>query len=167
MTDASRGVVPSSIALRWDRASPRERRWVIAAAIVVVGALAWALVWVPMNGDIARTRDALARDQALLASARAQRDESVALERIAPRAQSGDPRAAVERVLATRGLRTPATQIDEKDGRVRVVLDAVAFPALMSALGTLARDENLRVAEGALSARVEPGSVRADLTLAR
>ena len=69
-------------------------------------------------------------------------DESLALERSAPRPPPGDPRAAVERVLTERGLRTPTTQIDAKDGRVRVVLDAVAFPALMSALGSLARDDD-------------------------
>jgi type II secretory pathway component PulM len=167
MNGASRAALPSSFALAWDRASRRERRGLMAAAVVVAFALLWSLVWLPMTRDIARSREALARERAMLATAQARHDESIALERSAPRPPPGDPRAAVERVLTERGLRTPTAQIDARDGRVHVVLDAVAFPALIPALGALAREDNLRVAEGTLTARVEPGSVRADLTLAR
>jgi general secretion pathway protein M len=167
MSARPQSAMQGPLALRWDRASTRERRGIVAAAIVVAAAVLWSLVYVPMRDDIARTRDALARERAALAVARAQVDESLALERGTARNPATEPRAAVERVLSERGLRAPATPIDVKDGRVHVVVDAAPFSTLMSALGTLARDDDLRVVEGTLIARVEPGSVRADLTLAR
>jgi len=38
---------------------------------------------------------------------------------------------------------------------------------LIGLIDALAKDEHLRVVEAALTARVEPGTLRADLTLAR
>ena len=53
------------------------------------------------------------------------------------------------------------------EGAFRIVIDAAPFDALVHALDTLARDEGIRVADATVTARVEPGTVRAELALAR
>jgi type II secretory pathway component PulM len=70
-------------------------------------------------------------------------------------------------VLAERGLRPAVTAIDVQDGRVRLTFAAVRFDALIALLDALARTDGLRAVDAVLAARVEPGTVRAELTLAR
>ena len=107
------------------------------------------------------------RVAALLTQTRASFDESVGLARATPMANSADPRSAVTRALADQGIRIPAGSVDVRDNRVRVVLPDVRFDALVAALAALVRDEGLRAVEATLTARVEPGTVRAELTFAR
>ena len=59
------------------------------------------------------------------------------------------------------------TQLDWQEGRARIVFAAVGYDALIVALEALQRDAQLRAVEATLTARVEPGMVRAELTLAR
>jgi type II secretory pathway component PulM len=155
------------LANAWDRASRREHALIIAAAIVVVLAAAWAWLWQPMNADIARLQRDLPRAHSGLATARAQADDLIALQRTSGPARNADPRAAVERVLAEGGLRPAVTALDVQDGRVRLTFAAVRFDALVAALDALARTDGLRAVDAVLAARVEPGTVRAELTLAR
>lgn len=151
----------------WDRASRRERAMIVGAAIVVALAAGWTWVWQPMNADIARLQRDLPRAHGVLATARAQADALVALQRTSAGAKSTDPRAAVERVLAERGLRPAVTALDAQEGRVRLTFAAVRFDALVAFLDALARTDGLRAVDAVLAARVEPGTVRAELTLAR
>jgi len=48
-----------------------------------------------------------------------------------------------------------------------LVFAAVGYDALIAALEALQRDEKLRAVEAVITARVEPGMVRAEITLAR
>ena len=50
---------------------------------------------------------------------------------------------------------------------MRIVFADVGVDPLVALLDTLYRDAQLRVVEATLTARVEPGTVRAELTLAR
>ncbi len=167
MTAPSLHVLSPALAGAWDRASRRERALIALAAAVVVFAVLWLWMWQPMNADIARLERDLPRARAVLAAARAQADDLVALQRSSARARSGDPRAAVERVLAERGLRAAVGTLDAQDGRVRLGFPAVRFDALVGLLDTLAKSEGLRAVDATLTARVEAGTVRADVTLAR
>jgi type II secretory pathway component PulM len=78
-----------------------------------------------------------------------------------------DARADLERVLAQQNLRALLTQQDWKDGRARLTFGAVQYDALIAALEALQRDARLRIVEATLTARIEPGTVRAELVLAR
>lgn len=158
-------LLPPSLVQAWDRASARERLLLRAGALVVVLAVLYALAWQPLTRDIARTREAVARDRATLALlqtyARPQRGAG---------ATDNAPigvRAAVERALDARGLRAAAGALDARDGRVSLVLGVVSFDALIAMLDDLARTDRVRVIEARLAARVEPGTVRAELTLGR
>ncbi|MCC7325992.1 MAG: type II secretion system protein M [Burkholderiales bacterium] len=151
----------------WDRASKRERTLLGVAALVVLFAAGWAWLWQPMNADITRLQRDLPRAKSTLDAARAQADDLVALQRVTVPVKSADPRSAVERVLGERGLRSEVTSLDVQDGRVRMTFAAVRFDALPALLATLATADALRVVDAVLTARVEPGIVRAELTLGR
>jgi general secretion pathway protein M len=159
--------VPAGFASAWDRASRRERRLAMTAAAVVAIALGWALLWQPLKSDIERTREERVRVGALLALTRTSFEDGAGLLRASPKVNASDPRDAVARAFADRGLRIAAGAIDLRDSRVHVVLSEVRFDALIAALGSLARDDGLRPVEASLTARVEPGTLRAELTFAR
>ena len=159
--------VPSALASAWDRASVRERYLAIAAAVIVVIAAGWGLVWQPLRADIERTREERSRVSTLLALTQSLFDEGTGLARASPKPDSGDARGAVARAFADRGVRIPAGGIDLRDNRVHVVLPDAQFDALVAALDSLARDDGLRPVEATLTARVAPGTVRAELTFGR
>ena len=156
-----------SLAGRWDRASSRERWLVGIAAAVVILAAAWTWVWQPMQLDTTRMQRDLPRAKGVLAGMRAQVDDLATLQRTSAAAKTGDPRTAVERVLAERGLRPAVASLDVQDGRVRLTFAAVRFDALIPALDALRKTDGLRAVDIVLATRVEPGTVRAELTLAR
>lgn len=155
------------LAHAWDRASRRERAMIVGAALVVALAAGWVWVGQPMNADIARLQRDLPRAHSVLATAGAQADALVALQRASGAATSTDPRAAVERVLAERSLRPAVAALDVQEGRVRLTFTAVRLDALIAVLDALARTDGLRAVDAVVAARVEPGTVRAELTLAR
>ena len=64
-------------------------------------------------------------------------------------------------------LRAAVTQLEWRDDRAHVVWAAVGYDALIVALEAMQRDARLRAVEATLAARIEPGMVRAELTLAR
>ena len=160
-------VVPQAWAHAWERAAPRERIAVAAAAVVVAGALLWSLAWLPLTRDLDRLREQRPRDAATLASARALADDVATLARTSTPPRSGDLRAALERTLTERGLRGPGVAVDAQDDRVRIVLPAVPMAALVGALDAARKDAGAWVVEGTIAPRVEPGTVRAEIVLAR
>jgi general secretion pathway protein M len=159
-------LLPPRLARALDAASPRERRLVVAAVLVVVLAVLYVLAWQPLTRDIERAREALARDRATLAAVQRLDAASAASSTVAPPAIT-EPRAAVLAALDARGLRSGAAQVELREGRIAMVLDGVRFDTLVGLADELARTAGLRVVEARLLARVEPGTVRAEMTLGR
>ncbi len=159
--------VPAPVA-RWLATKSRAERRIVAAILLLVGiALLWAALWQPLTRDMAALRIAQAGTAGALADARRMAKEIAGLARMPPREAPADARAVVERVLVQQNLRGAVTQLESRDGRVHVVFAAVGYDALVRALETLQRDAGLRAVEATLTARVEPGTVRADFMLAR
>jgi type II secretory pathway component PulM len=98
--------------------------------------------------------------------ARALADDIGGMSRAAP-VPRGDLRAAVERALGDRGLRAPAVSIEPQDDRVKIMVPAVPFAALVAAIDAMRKDAAAYVVEVVITPRVEPGTVRAELVLAR
>jgi type II secretory pathway component PulM len=147
--------------------TPRERRAIAALALVLVAVLGWLALWQPLARDLATLRAAVPAEHHALGEARKKADEIASLARNAPLRRVTDARADMERVLDERGLRGAVTQLDWQDQRARIVFAEVGVDALVSLLDALYRDAQLRIVEATLTARVEPGTVRAELTLAR
>ena len=167
MARSFNAIFPATFAEWLTGKSPRERRILTAIAILVAIALLWAALWQPLVRDTAAMQVAQAGDAAALATARRMTEESVTLARTTPPPIASDARAGIERILVGQNLRPAVTQIEWKDDRARIVFAAVGFDALIAALEALQRDTQLRPVEVSVTARVEPGIVRAELTLAR
>lgn len=158
---------PPHLASWWSAKSPGERTLVAGAAALALVLVGWLLLWQPLVRDIAALRTANERDAVALAEARRMADDLAGLARTTAPAAPGDPRADFERVVAQQGLRAALTQQDWKEGRLNVAFNAVPFDALVAALEALQRDARLRVVSATIAARVEPGTVHAELVLAR
>lgn len=149
----------------WQLRSPAERSILLACAAVVLAVVAWALLWQPLERDSALLERRIAEQRAALTTARKQADEIAGLARSAVAPSPRDARSDVESALAKNGLK--ATAIDRGDDqRVRVTIDAVSFDALIGLLDGLQRDARLNAVELTAAARVEPGQVRVEMTLA-
>jgi general secretion pathway protein M len=152
----------------WQLRSPGERTLLAIAAALIGLALAWLFVWQPLELDTERLLRQLASDRTTLAEARRQADAIAGLAKSAPAIATGDARAALDAVLAQQGLKSAASAIERTDNeRIRLTFDNIAFDALTAFLETLQHSAQLRAVELVATARVEPGQVRAELTLAR
>lgn len=147
---------------RWSGLGARERRFVVAGALVVGAAIANVLLWRPIETDLARAGRDAARAEARLERARAA-------------ALAGDTRGetparapldvAIRTALARAGV-TDAT-LEVNADRATMLLPSVRFDALVALLDALAREDAVHVVDATISARVEADRVRAELTLSR
>ncbi|HZQ60976.1 MAG TPA: type II secretion system protein GspM [Casimicrobiaceae bacterium] len=148
----------------WRSKSPGERQLAAALAALIVLVVSWLAVWEPLQRDVRRLRMDNRATQAALAQARADVDETTRLAR-SPSPAATDLRRDIEASLAKTGLRSAATDVQWQQGRARITFAAVDFGMLSRWLEALQRDAGIVVIDATLSARVEPGSVRAELTL--
>src|SRR5438093_710322 len=147
----------------WQLRSRSERTLLAAAAGIAALAWAWLVVWQPLARDTDRLDRQIETDRAMLADARRRADEIAGLARSAPSVAPAEPRAALDAALTQQNLKSAATTIERIDNeRIRL-----AFDALTAFLDALQRNARLRAVELVATARVEPGQVRADVTLAR
>ena len=151
----------------WAAKKPNERRVVAGFTALVLVTLGWLVLWQPLQQDLAALRAAAPAERGALAEGERMAAEIAALARAAPVPPPPDAQAALERVLSERGLRGSGTQVDWRDGRARIAVDAVRFDTLVAALEVLDREAKLRIVEATLTARVDPGTVRAELVVAR
>ena len=148
--------------------SPVERRIAVILFVVVAVALLWTALWQPLTRDVASLRLARATNAAALARRpRASEGNERALAHEPRRPPPVDARADLDRALAQQNLRSAVTSLDWRDGRAHVVFAAIGYDTLIGLLEALQRDARLRAVEATITARVEPGTVRAELTLAR
>ena len=157
-----------ALAQWWQLRTRSERMLLATAAGIAALALAWLVMWQPLAHDTDRLGRQIENDRAALADARRRADEIAGLARNAPSVAPAEPRAALDAVLAQQNLKAAATAIERVDNeRIRLTFDAIGFDALIAFLDALQRDARLRAVELVATARVEPGQVRADVTLAR
>jgi type II secretory pathway component PulM len=146
-------------------ADPRTHRlaFVLVAIVLLV---ATVVVTLSANASIASARESVLRQRAMLDIARARTKESASL------APSGAPARlalhdAIDKVLREQGVTYRRTGDVEQGTAEAIVIDAVPFDVLVRALDRLARDHGVRAIDASIAARVDPGSVRGELTLAR
>jgi type II secretory pathway component PulM len=160
----TRPTLPPALLEAWDRATPRERVLVAWALALVVLALAWAFAWQPLTRDLARSRDILTRERATLAALKAAARPASA--NASSPARAPDLRRAIDAALDRAGLRALAQPVDGDEGRVSLLFADVGFERVVALTDALARD-GVRLTEARLTARVDPGRVRAELAFGR
>ena len=151
----------------WHAADPARRGLLAIGFVAVVVAAVLAIAWQSLTAAISRARDDVARTGVELAIARARIAETESLARAAAPSSTADVRSAVTRVLGEHALQGAPVDAKSADGRFAVVVADARFDAVVNALDALARKEGIRLVEGTVTARVDPGSVRAELTFAR
>ena len=123
----SRAVGASVMPRAWERASPRERIAITVAAVVVIGALAWALVWQPLTRDLERLREASVDRPQPRCDARTRSPTTSRAWRATRRgAARRSPLGRRRALWRSRLARARASRSTPQDDRVKVVLPAVA-----------------------------------------
>jgi len=149
---------------RWSVLAPRERGMLVAGAIVVVGALLYAFLWRPLVDDLPRARAEAERAERRLASATA--SAGIAGSRTQAPAR-GPLDAAIRGALARQNLGAADATLEVAGARAALTIPSIRFATLVALIDTLARNDAVNVVDATITARVEPGAVRAELTLAR
>jgi type II secretory pathway component PulM len=152
----------------WGLRTRPERVAIEFAGAALALVLLWLVALDPLQRDGDRLSRRLADQRSALVEAHRQADEIAGLARSAPAARTGDARAAIEAALARNNLKPTGGAIERvDDNHWHLGFDGVAFDSLTALLEGLQRDAGLRAVEASATARVEPGQVRADVTLTR
>lgn len=137
----------------------------VVSLVAIAAVVATVLVTWSADASIARAREEVRRHAAMLDVARARTAEAVAA---AAPLDAADTNGSVERLLRAHGIAFRRIASDaQSDEATTVLIEAVPFDALVGVLDVLARDARVRPIEANLTARVEPGVVRAELRLTR
>ena len=157
----------------FDSLESREQAFVAAGAVIVVVALIYALLWMPLDKSHRQVQQSVADWERSLA-------ELGPLRALVANAGSEAPRGAVDvgqapiiivdQTLRSRGLEQyrRRSQPTTSNG-IRVELESVPFDEMVLWLGDLSDQFGLHVQAGSLSAIAQagPGRVNASLTLER
>jgi type II secretory pathway component PulM len=154
----------SALADRWAAMSARERGLVAVGAVVIALALLYAYVWRPLVDDLPRAQRDADRAERRLASASASAAAAASRANVAGRAPLD---AAIRSALARHGFTVNDATVEIAGERASVTMPSVRFGPLVAFVDTLAREDAVHVVEATLTARVEPGRVRAELSLGR
>lgn len=154
----------ASLRDRWDRLDARERRWLVAGAVVVAAALAYAFAWHPMTSDLPRAEREAERAQARLSRAQ----EAVAIAGTRAPAPAREPLdSAIRGAMGRHGIAAADASLDVAGARATLTIPSVRFSAIAGLVDTLAREHAVHVVDATFTARVEAGRVRAELSLSR
>ena len=149
---------------RYDQLAPRERRWLAAGALVVAGALVYAFAWQALVADRARAERDAERAESRLARTR---DAAAVSGTRAPAPARQPIDAAIRDALARQGIAEADASLEITGGRAALTLPSVRFATVVGLVDALAREHAVHVVDATFVARVEPGRVRAELSLAR
>jgi len=152
----------------WRSRAPRERLVLAGGSALLVLALLYAYVWLPMQRDVAQLRLAL---PPLREQARQLQQDAAEVGRLkalpAVSREAGSLARAVEQRAIASGLRERMESITPQGvGQVRVVLPQVGFDAWIALLGELQSGEGVRVESARIEAADEAGMVSVDAVLA-
>lgn len=146
----------------WQERTPRERRVLVAGAVVLAGVLLWVGAWEPLERKRAALRQEVADNAAALAWLRpavADREAAGALVE-----DDASLLARVDATARTHGVQAQLSSIEpEGPRRIRLQFADVPFDALARWLAALA-DQGVTVDE--LSLQRSPGAGRVQARLA-
>ena len=151
----------------WD-AAPAPQRALLAIVVAVVAvALVWLVAANPLRSATDRARSDAAHTRLLLDVARERVAESESLARAATAPRTGNLRTAVEQALAQHDQQAAPLAGRTSEDRFAVVIARGRFDAVVAALDALAQRDGVRLVEGTITALVDPGAIRAELTFGR
>lgn len=151
----------------WRGLAPRERLVVGVGGALVALLLFYALLWAPLQGDLARLRTNVPREEQQLQWMRAQVSRVKQLRAAAPSMVQGQGLLSfVEQSAQAYNIRTNIKRVEpEGSNAVRLSIDGVAFNSLIEWLANLQKQGGLRIENADLDPLPTPGTVNARLRL--
>jgi len=157
-----------SLLAQWRGRSPRERLVIGAVGLVVLAAIAWAFLWLPMDRHRARLETELPALRASVVQMRAQAVEVKRLKATTPRTQAANPAPLASLLSAgTLAQGLPGARLAPVDGkRVRLAVDDASWPRLVEWVSAAQSLHGLTAEAATVEALPAAGRVKAELVLA-
>lgn len=151
----------------WRGLAARERAVLAVGAALAVALLFYALLWAPLQRDLARLRADVPEAQQRLQWMRAQESRVRQLRTDAPDAVPGEGLLSfVEQSAQAHEIREHIRRVDpEGSNAVRLAIDEVAFNSLLQWLANLQQRGGVRIVNASLEPLSSPGLVNARLLL--
>ena len=150
------------------RLSARERKFVLIGGALAFVALAYGLVYAPMERDLTRLRQTVPAERARLEIMRRQAQEIKRHRAETPveRTKAANTPSAIERAAAGTGLNGKIARIaPDGTNATRVTIESAEFDSILAWLVELNRDHGLRVQSAELEAKATPGQVNGRFSL--
>jgi len=150
---------------------PRERRWLLGGAVLLLILLVYSLAWHPFSKEVRRLEELVAEQRALAAWMEQAAREAQRLRGL--RARAGNPRAGrsllalADQTARQDGLGSAIKRVEpEGQSKVRIRLEGAGFDDLVTWLEKLQVQHGVRILSITIDRRDTPGLVDARLTLA-
>lgn len=163
MSSGALAVLKESTLAFWEARKPRERNALIAAAVVILAALLYALAIAPAIEGRAQLHKALPalREQAAELQALAQTAVQFGDASVTP--APAPTRETIDSSLRDKGLKAQSIVVD--GGLVRVQLTSASFSSLIEWLNDAQKTAHLAVIDASVVAQAAADTVNATLTL--
>ena len=151
----------------WGKLSPSERRLAMVGGAVIGATLLYALMWLPIQKELARLRVSVPEERVQLQRMRLQAASVRPLRaRSGAKPAPGTLLSVIEQSASARGLRGFVTRMEADGGNgAQLTLDAIPFNSLLSWLADMQDSHSLLVESASLDAHSAPGTVNAKLKL--
>ena len=154
----------------WDNLSPKDRRIVIAGAVVLAMIIAYMAIRLPMSNRVDRLQDKIIEQQVLLQWMQKASAEATALRAMQTgsnvRSSGSSLLALVDQTARSRQLGPAIRRVEPKgDNAVRVQLEGAAFDSVVAWLDSLNKNYGITVDTVSIDRQGVPGQITASLIL--
>lgn len=152
----------------WQSRSPRDRQVITAISAVVLIAILYAYLWLPLNQAREQLRKELPKLRGAAQQMTSQAQEVARLKGTPAAAATGAPTDLIAKSAERAGLKGEVTQVTAlSPERTQVTLNAVAFDRWVEWSRSLATESALLVESAQISATGEPGMVKVQAVFAQ
>jgi general secretion pathway protein M len=163
MNAAPNIALPAAWAQRWSMLDRRQRSVIFAGSGILIVALLFAYVWLPLQNSRSDNAARLPELRARLAEMQRQSEELQRIRAVAPAAASLRPLDAQALRSAFTGSQVSVTALDRQ--RFRLAAADTGYAVWIDDLNHLQTQSAARVEEATLSALAQPGRIRVEATL--
>ncbi len=154
--------LPAAWAQRWSILSRRQRSVIIAGTGILIVALLFAYVWLPLQHSRSDNAARLPELRAALAEMQRQAEELQRIRSVPPAAASLRPLDAQALRGAFTGSQVVVTALDRQ--RFRLAVADTGYAAWIDELNRLQAQSAARVEEATLSGLPQPGRIKVEAT---
>jgi general secretion pathway protein M len=151
----------------WQSRSARDRQVIAAISALVLVAVLYAYLWLPMNEARARLRAELPKLRGGAEQMELQAREVQQLKAMPAPVASGAAQDVIVKAAERAGMKGDLTQVTSlSTERIQITLNAVSFDRWIDWSRALAGESALRIESAQVSATGDPGMVKVQAVLA-